>query len=97
MNEGNRTQLCLIDEGISSIHDLKLDPKLTVLNLHCNRIHQIENLLFLNRLYHLDLSSNCITQISGLDSLVSLRVLNLACNKIELVENLQNLRSVKLL
>ncbi|EDV29087.1 uncharacterized protein TRIADDRAFT_52611 [Trichoplax adhaerens] len=92
MDEDNKKQLCLIDEGINSLHDLKLDPKLTILNLHCNRIKQIENLLFLHQLYHLDLSSNSITQIAGLDSLVSLRILNLACNKIKVVENLQNLR-----
>ncbi|KAG5285397.1 hypothetical protein AALO_G00002920 [Alosa alosa] len=82
-------ELCLIDKNISSLLDVPLNPNVTILNLHCNRIPKIEGLIEAWQLRHLDLSSNRITEISGLDNLSSLRTLNISCNLITKVEGLE--------
>ena len=85
-------ELCVIDAGLRSLAGIDLHPRLRVVNLHCNLLGRIENLLHLRNLNHLDLSSNQITAMQGLDGLMSLRTLNLACNLIQKVKGLENLR-----
>ena len=85
-------ELCLIDARIASMASVNLRPQLKSLNLHCNLLTRVENLLHLRNLQHLDLSSNQIARMEGFDALVSLRTLNLACNLIETVKGLGNLR-----
>ena len=50
-----------------------------------NRISQISNLTQLRKLDVLDLHSNEITEIKGLESQTELRVLNLAGNKHQII------------
>lgn len=87
-------ELCLIDARVTSLADLTLRPHLSSLNLHCNLITKMENLLHLRNLCHMDLSSNQISKMECLDGLISLKTLNLACNRLEEVKGIGNLRSV---
>ncbi|XP_062381725.1 leucine-rich repeat and coiled-coil domain-containing protein 1 [Sardina pilchardus] len=82
-------ELCLIDKNISSLLDIPLNPNVTILNLHCNRIPKIERLTEAWHLRHLDLSSNRIKEICGLENLSSLRTLNISCNLITKIEGLE--------
>ncbi|XP_013401506.2 leucine-rich repeat and coiled-coil domain-containing protein 1 [Lingula anatina] len=88
-------ELCMIDSGLQSLSDVPIRQynNLKVLNLHCNFLRRIENLQ-LRSLLHLDLSSNQIERIEGLDSLSNLRTLNLACNQITTVQGLDGLRAL---
>uniref|UniRef100_A0A672PZJ8 Leucine rich repeat and coiled-coil centrosomal protein 1 n=1 Tax=Sinocyclocheilus grahami TaxID=75366 RepID=A0A672PZJ8_SINGR len=79
-------ELCLIDKDISSLLEVPLNPSISSLNLHCNRLTKIEGLTTAWHIRHLDLSSNHICRIEGLASLSSLRTLNLSCNLITKVE-----------
>lgn len=88
-------ELCLIDARVTSLADLTLRPHLSSLNLHCNLITKMENLLHLRNLCHMDLSSNQISKMECLDGLISLKTLNLACNRLEEVKGIGNLRSLK--
>ncbi|XP_028831792.1 leucine-rich repeat and coiled-coil domain-containing protein 1 isoform X2 [Denticeps clupeoides] len=80
------SELCLLDQDISSISQVPLDAGVTSLNLHCNRVSHIDGLATARHLRHLDLSSNRISRIAGLEALSSLRTLNLSCNSISRVE-----------
>ncbi|XP_053358752.1 leucine-rich repeat and coiled-coil domain-containing protein 1 [Clarias gariepinus] len=84
-------ELTLIDKDISSILEVPLNPTVTSLNLHCNRLSKIEGLTTAWHIRHLDLSSNHIARIEGLGTLSSLRTLNLSCNSITKVEGLNGL------
>ncbi|XP_050979845.1 leucine-rich repeat and coiled-coil domain-containing protein 1 isoform X2 [Labeo rohita] len=81
-------ELCLIDKDISSLQEVPLNPSISSVNLHCNRLTKIEGLTTAWHIRHLDLSSNHICRIEGLASLSSLRTLNLSCNLITKVEGL---------
>ncbi|XP_058608321.1 leucine-rich repeat and coiled-coil domain-containing protein 1 [Onychostoma macrolepis] len=87
-------ELCLIDKDISSLLEVPLNPSISSLNLHCNRLTKIEGLRTAWYIKHLDLSSNRICGIEGLASLSSLRTLNLSCNLITKVEGLNGLTSL---
>jgi len=86
--------LCLIDAGITSLHDVPVNSSLLSLNLHCNYIVHIDNLHSAHALCHLDLSSNRITSMRGLSSLSRLQTLNLSCNFIDHVIGLGGLVSL---
>ena len=90
-------EICYIDAQINSLFEVRLDPRLISINLHCNNISVIENLERLQHLKHLDLSSNHISRMQGLGGLKSLRTLNLSCNELQAVEGLENLRYCLLL
>ena len=62
-----------------------LSVGLRVLMAGKNRISQISNLTQLRKLDVLDLHSNEITEIKGLESQTELRVLNLAGNKYQII------------
>ena len=85
-------EICYIDAQINSLLDVRLDPGINSMNLHCNNISVIDNLDRLQHLKHLDLSSNHITRMQGLGGLKSLKTLNLSCNELQVVEGLENLR-----
>nr|XP_054748125.1 leucine-rich repeat and coiled-coil domain-containing protein 1-like [Lytechinus pictus]XP_054748126.1 leucine-rich repeat and coiled-coil domain-containing protein 1-like [Lytechinus pictus] len=87
-------EFCLLDAGVQRLKDLPLTSQLQSINLHCNQIEKIENLLHLSHLRHLDLSSNCLTRIEGLDGLVSLKTLNVACNQLSTLVGLRSLKSL---
>ncbi|XP_051555868.1 leucine-rich repeat and coiled-coil domain-containing protein 1 isoform X2 [Myxocyprinus asiaticus] len=87
-------ELCLIDKDISSLLEVPLNPSISSLNLHCNRLSKIEGLTTAWHIRHLDLSSNQICRIEGLASLSSLRTLNLSCNLITKVEGLNGLTNL---
>uniref|UniRef100_A0A671L361 Leucine-rich repeat and coiled-coil domain-containing protein 1 n=1 Tax=Sinocyclocheilus anshuiensis TaxID=1608454 RepID=A0A671L361_9TELE len=87
-------ELCLIDKDISSLLEVPLNPSISSLNLHCNRLTKIEGLTTAWHIKHLDLSSNHICRIEGLASLSSLCTLNLSCNLITKVEGLNGLTSL---
>ncbi|XP_077086567.1 leucine-rich repeat and coiled-coil domain-containing protein 1 [Siphateles boraxobius] len=87
-------ELCLIDKDISSLLEVHLNPSISSLNLHCNRLTKIEGLRTAWYIRHLDLSSNHICRIEGLASLSSLRTLNLSCNSISKVEGLNGLTNL---
>ncbi|XDV27438.1 hypothetical protein PO909_030970 [Leuciscus waleckii] len=87
-------ELCLIDKDISSLLEVHLNPSISSLNLHCNRLTKIEGLRTAWYIRHLDLSSNHICCIEGLASLSSLRTLNLSCNLISKVEGLNGLTNL---
>ncbi|KAG1969766.1 leucine-rich repeat and coiled-coil domain-containing protein 1 [Pimephales promelas] len=87
-------ELCLIDKDISSLLEVHLNPSISSLNLHCNRLTKIEGLMTAWYIRHLDLSSNHICRIEGLSSLSSLRTLNLSCNLISKVEGLNGLTNL---
>lgn len=61
---------------------LEGEERLRMLNLQHNSIMQVQNLSSLRRLVFLDLYDNLISEISGLDALLSLRVLMLGKNKL---------------
>ena len=61
---------------------LEGEEKLRVLNLKHNAITQLQHLSGLRRLVYLDLYDNLVSEISGLDALLSLRVLMLGKNKL---------------
>uniref|UniRef100_A0A672N3B8 Leucine-rich repeat and coiled-coil domain-containing protein 1 n=1 Tax=Sinocyclocheilus grahami TaxID=75366 RepID=A0A672N3B8_SINGR len=86
-------ELCLIDKDISSLLEVPLNPSISSLNLHCNRLTKIEGLTAWH-IRHLDLSSNHICRIEGLASLSSLCTLNLSCNLITKVEGLNGLTNL---
>ena len=65
----NDTNLSMIDCGIKSIREVPLKLNLISINLHSNKLIKIENLSYLQNLIHLDLSSNQIKQINGLNGL----------------------------
>ncbi|KTF88457.1 hypothetical protein cypCar_00023850 [Cyprinus carpio] len=81
-------ELCLIAKDISSLLEVPLNPSISSLNLHCNRLTKIEGSTTAWHIRHLDLSSNHICHIEGLASLSSLHTLNLSCNLITKVEGL---------
>ncbi|XP_073705761.1 leucine-rich repeat and coiled-coil domain-containing protein 1 [Garra rufa] len=87
-------ELCLIDKDISSLLEVPLNPSVSSLNLHCNRLTKIEGLTTAWHIRHLDLSSNHICRIEGLASLSSLRTLNLSCNLITKLEGLNGLTNL---
>ncbi|XP_065132585.1 leucine-rich repeat and coiled-coil domain-containing protein 1 [Paramisgurnus dabryanus] len=87
-------ELCLIEKDISSLLEIPLNPSISSLNLHCNRLCKIEGLATAWHIRHLDLSSNRICRIEGLVSLSSLRTLNLSCNLITRVEGLNGLTNL---
>jgi Leucine-rich repeat (LRR) protein len=100
MGERSRARaLSLCGAGITSLRAplpdgtaLRNLAAVRALNLHGNRISVLEGLGHLRQLETLDLSSNSIAQIQGLEALgSSLRALNLACNHIERVEGLASL------
>ena len=88
--------LCLIDSGLTSLHNAGLHDGLEHINVHCNTLRRIEGLERLVHLVSLDLSANNIAEIAGLDSLRDLRVLNLSCNCISAIQGLEYLRSGKI-
>lgn len=61
---------------------LEGEERLRMLNLQHNAITQLQHLSSLRRLVFLDLYDNLISEISGLDALLSLRVLMLGKNKL---------------
>ncbi|XP_014676690.1 PREDICTED: leucine-rich repeat and coiled-coil domain-containing protein 1-like, partial [Priapulus caudatus] len=81
-----------IDADIKNIDDVKLQPQLQSLSMHCNSITRITGLAHLYCLTHLDLSSNAIDRLDGLGNLCSLQALNVACNRLEAVSGLEGLR-----
>ena len=85
-------ELCMIDSGVRDMKCLQLPASLKYLNLHCNQISLIQNLVPLHQLKHLDLSSNEIAKISGLETFGCLETLNLACNIISKVEGIEEMR-----
>uniref|UniRef100_A0A673L4T5 Leucine-rich repeat and coiled-coil domain-containing protein 1 n=1 Tax=Sinocyclocheilus rhinocerous TaxID=307959 RepID=A0A673L4T5_9TELE len=87
-------ELCLIDKDISSLLEVPLNPSISSLNLHCNRLTKIEGLTTAWHIRHLDLSSNHICRIEGLASVSSLCTLNLSCNLITKVEGLNGLTNL---
>lgn len=91
-DDSDNATLSLIDCGIKSLGSLNLPTRLASLNLHSNSLTRIEHLSHLHSLTHLDLSSNQIEKISGLDTLISLHSLNLACNRLVSVDSLSGLR-----
>ena len=60
---------------------LEGEERLRLLNLQHNAITRMQHLSALRRLVFLDLYDNTISEISGLDGLVSLRVLMLGRNR----------------
>lgn len=75
--------------SLSSIAHLSQCVSLTDLNLHCNLLTSLAPTpsfsfsgAIASSLLHLDLSSNQITRIEGLDSLIHLQTLNLASNQV---------------
>ncbi|KAL9644472.1 hypothetical protein ABK040_016598 [Willaertia magna] len=74
----------------------KLIQNIRSLNLHGNKIGQIDVSLseFIN-VQDLNLSSNNIERIEGLNALTHLRTLNLATNKITKIEGLGDLKNLK--
>ncbi|XP_070576170.1 leucine-rich repeat and coiled-coil domain-containing protein 1-like [Ptychodera flava] len=87
-------EVVLIDANVNSLLTVPLKGHVQTLNLHCNNISRIENLLHLRSLRHLDLSSNAIGKMEGLEGLVSLKTLNLSCNRISVIEGLTGLVSL---
>eukprot|EP00755_Sulcionema_specki_P014631 Sspe_Gene.57234::Locus_31420_Transcript_1_1_Confidence_1.000_Length_1563::g.57234::m.57234/K16475/LRRCC1, CLERC; leucine-rich repeat and coiled-coil domain-containing protein 1 len=71
------------DHGLVSIFELgALPATLKGLHLHMNKITAIENIGHLRELEELDLSSNELQSLAGLEGLVKLTVLNVSANRI---------------
>ena len=75
--------------SLSSIPNLSQCTALTDLNLHSNLLTSLASSpsfsfasVLASSLLHLDLSSNQLSRIDGLDSLVHLQTLNLASNQV---------------
>lgn len=94
MEADSDDELCLIDSGITSLTEVPVQSNLHSLDLHCNQIVRIENLLQSQNLAFLDLSSNLIHKIEGLSTLTNLKTLNLSSNRIQRVEGLRTLVSL---
>lgn len=67
---------------------LEGEERLRMLNLQHNAITQLQHLSSLRRLVFLDLYDNLISEITGLDALLSLRVLMLGKNRLVSSHNL---------
>uniref|UniRef100_A0A8C2ANV9 Leucine-rich repeat and coiled-coil domain-containing protein 1 n=1 Tax=Cyprinus carpio TaxID=7962 RepID=A0A8C2ANV9_CYPCA len=82
------------DSSCETLLEVPLNPSISSLNLHCNRLTKIEGSTTAWHIRHLDLSSNHICHIEGLASLSSLHTLNLSCNLITKVEGLNGLTNL---
>uniref|UniRef100_A0A3Q1HZ45 Dynein regulatory complex subunit 3 n=1 Tax=Acanthochromis polyacanthus TaxID=80966 RepID=A0A3Q1HZ45_9TELE len=67
------------------------------LRLDYKNIQNIDNLWDFTSLERLDLNSNCIEKIQGLDLLINLTWINLSFNRIEKIEGLATLQKLELL
>lgn len=59
--------------------------------MHCSRLTELRGLDLYASLKELNISSNSILSMSGLENLRWLETLNMSCNKISQIFNLQNL------
>lgn len=94
MTRQEEEELCLIDSGVNSLAEICVHRNICSIDLHCNRIVRIENLLQAENVVYLDLSSNLIRKIEGLSALINLKTLNLSANQIQYVEGLRTLISL---
>lgn len=94
MTRQEEEELCLIDSGVNSLAEISVHRNVCSIDLHCNRIVRIENLLQAENVVYLDLSSNLIRKIEGLSALINLKTLNLSANQIQNVEGLRTLISL---
>ena len=85
-------EICLIDAGITSLTQVKVQFNTESVNLHCNLLKDIQHIDAMRYLKRLDLSSNQIKFMKGLDGMFLLESLNLACNEISVVQGLRDLR-----
>ncbi|ORX87418.1 outer arm dynein light chain 1 [Anaeromyces robustus] len=94
------TEISQIYSNINTIKDIKCSyneqKNINSITLHSNNIKVIEQGIlhkFIN-LTILDLSSNQIEKIQGLEKLYNLKILNLSNNKIKIIEGLSELRAL---
>ena len=86
-------------EGVESISDLKSQFPATVTNLrvmHCNDLTSLSGIQKLP-LVDLNLSSNSLLSMAGVEGLYKLRYLNLSCNKLQSITCLKLLQNLKTL
>lgn len=79
-------ELGLGGNQIEKLEGLQNSPRLTCLNLHGNKIHQIDPDLNLPQLDDLDLEDNSLNTLHGLQHFPNLKKLNAADNQIESIE-----------
>ena len=94
MMNSNR-ELSLIDRHLTDIPSLNFRHLISI-NLHGNNISTIRGLdQFSDTLRFLDLSSNRLASMSGLDNLHELVYLNLSSNRLVSVSNITKLRNLR--
>ena len=87
-----RAVCSFIDAGIEDISSISIGPHTETINLHHNKISKLFSDVFPVSLVHLDLSSNFLTSLCGVENLRNLKRLNLSANRLGDVKALKYLR-----
>jgi len=88
-------QLSLDERGLSHVPLLEGEEKLVKFIVKRNKVSKLENLVSLPNLEYLDVSYNCIREITNLNSLEKLKTLNLRSNLIDCIFGLGLLQSLE--
>ena len=81
-----------IDANIENISDVPFGDQTETINLHHNKISRLLKGVFPTTLVNLDLSSNRLTTLSGVENLLNLKKLNLSANGIVDIKAIRYLR-----